>query len=307
MINIFISNQKISTDVRKITANSINYLTACCHFDSSWVQTSKQIIFTNGDVSKAVMVSDGEEIAIPYEVLVPGKLELSAVGLENGGEKRITTRKMLLPITVCPSGALTGDTPDSYAPELWEQAYAKIGDLNNLNIKADNLVSAINAVGKSQSTADTSASAPTSGGAGAWRLLKTVTVGDDVSAVDIRQDEDGNAISCRELRLVILMSQVNSALSLYFSETPENTINRPFVTVSQNVKNQTVTGYFTKLGGYVGSSQTREMRPYVGGYNFELLAGNPVEDGNMSGLYITSATWNNQKIWPGTVIYLFGR
>ena len=145
-INIFISKQQISTDVRKITANSVNYLTACCRFDNDWVGLTKQIIFKNGSVSKVVAVSDGAELTIPNEVLVPGKLELSAVGLGDNGGKRVTTRKMLFPITVCPSGEITGDPPESYTPELWEQALARIGELGDLKTKAESLVAAINAI-----------------------------------------------------------------------------------------------------------------------------------------------------------------
>ncbi len=145
-INIFVSKQQISADVRKITANSVNYLTACCHFDDDWSGLAKQIIFTNGSVSKAVAVSDGSEFTVPSEVLTQGKLELSAVGLGSGGEKRITTRKMLFPITVCPSGELTGDEPESYTPVLWEQTLARIGELGDLKTKAESLVAAINAL-----------------------------------------------------------------------------------------------------------------------------------------------------------------
>ena len=145
-INILISKQQISADVRKITANSVNYLTACCHFDDDWEGIAKQVIFTNGGVSKAAAVSDGAEITVPWEVLTPGKLELSAVGLGSDGEKRITTRKMLFPITVCPSGELTGDNPEGYTPALWEQALARIGELGDLKTKAESLVAAINAM-----------------------------------------------------------------------------------------------------------------------------------------------------------------
>ena len=148
---------------------------------------------------------------------------------------------------------------------------------------------------------------PSGGGSSEdWTLLKTITVGDDVSVINITQDEDGNAISCKELRFVMLLTQVNTSLTLYFTEKSSLTNNRPSITPSRNVANQTIVGYFTKLGGYVGSNPVGIVRTYVGGYNYTTRTSVPVADGNMTGLYISSAS-STYPIWAGSIIYLFGR
>lgn len=144
-INIKINNQHITAEkTGRIIANSINLITAICTFDKEWDNYSKNIIFTNGSVSKMLLVTDGIEFTVPHEVLLPGKLEISAVGYSQNGEKRITTKKMLFPLMIYPSGELSGSASQSYTPELWEQISAFLGNPSDLSLHTSTLVDAIN-------------------------------------------------------------------------------------------------------------------------------------------------------------------
>lgn len=108
-IEIQIKNQQIITKkTRCIVANSVNFITGVCVFDEEWDGLVKHIIFTNGTVSKELGITQNVEFIVPYEVLVPGKLEISVVGYGENGEKRLTTKKMSMPLLVCESGAVAG-------------------------------------------------------------------------------------------------------------------------------------------------------------------------------------------------------
>lgn len=147
-ININVSQQLILCAlVPRIISDSIGFVKFRCVFDGDWDGLTKQIIFTNGEISKSVLMTSDEEYLIPHEVLTAGKLYISAVGLGANGEKRLTTKKMAMPITVLEAGHLSGDTPEAYTPETWEQVLTALGDLSQLNTAArENLVAAINEV-----------------------------------------------------------------------------------------------------------------------------------------------------------------
>lgn len=148
IINISVNRQFVllSPNLR-IISDSIGFVKFRCVFDGDWDGLTKQMIFTNGEISKSVLITADEEYLIPHEVLTAGKLYISAVGLGANGEKRLTTKKMAMPITVLEAGHLSGDTPEAYTPETWEQVLTALGDLSQLNTAArENLVAAINEV-----------------------------------------------------------------------------------------------------------------------------------------------------------------
>ena len=150
-IGIQIRNQQITTEkTRCIVANSVNFVSAVCSFDEEWQGCAKHVVFTNGDISKTVTVSDGEKFAVPYEVLVPGRLEISAVGYGEKGEMRITTRKMQIPLMVYASGDIKGGESSGYTPELWEKISAMVGDVDTLEVDAKTLVDAVNLIAKAE-------------------------------------------------------------------------------------------------------------------------------------------------------------
>ena len=78
-------------------------------------------------------------------MLIPGKLHISVIGLSDGDIIKLTTKKMALPVTVLEAGPQDGTDPESFTPELWEQALIAIGDLTSLRTSTkSSIVSAIN-------------------------------------------------------------------------------------------------------------------------------------------------------------------
>ncbi len=146
IIEFSVQNQKIVWPRDKyVIEGSVGHVSVKCSFDMDWDGLSKRVVFTNGDVSKAVLITNNEAILIPHEVLVKGKLFISIVGLSESGEKKLTTRKMVLPVVVLEAGEQGGDDPEVYTPKLWEQVLAVLGDITTLETNAKNdLVSAIN-------------------------------------------------------------------------------------------------------------------------------------------------------------------
>ena len=152
-IEIQIKNQQIITKkTRCIVANSVNFITGVCVFDEEWDGLVKHIIFTNGTVSKELGITQNVEFIVPYEVLVPGKLEISVVGYGENGEKRLTTKKMSMSLLVCESGAVAGSAAEKYTPEIWEQIAVAIGNISELAVDANTLVDAINAIVNAEET-----------------------------------------------------------------------------------------------------------------------------------------------------------
>lgn len=128
-----------------IIARSVGHVAVKCNFDSDWDGLTKRIIFTNGPISKTVLITDTDPILIPHEVLIPGKLYMSAIGVSDDGKKKLTTARMNYAITICHAGEQHGCEPEDYTPTLWEQVLAAVGDLPDLDTEEkSNLVSAIN-------------------------------------------------------------------------------------------------------------------------------------------------------------------
>ncbi len=120
-------------------------MTFTCSFDSDWDGLAKHVIFTNGAVSKSVDLAAEGTRYIPHEVLKKGKLYASFIGLSSGGEKKLTTKKMLFPLTVLEAGVQDGGDPEEYSPALWEQALSSIGDLSSLTTDSkSSIVAAVN-------------------------------------------------------------------------------------------------------------------------------------------------------------------
>lgn len=148
IVDFSVAKQKIIwPKERFFIEGSVGHVYLRCSFDSDWDGLSKQIIFTNGDISRAVLLTDNEPVCVPYEVLMKGKLFISIVGLGADGVKRLTTRKMILPVAILEAGAIEGDNPDEYTPQLWEQALTAIGDMRDLKTSdRTSLVNALNEV-----------------------------------------------------------------------------------------------------------------------------------------------------------------
>lgn len=146
IIEFSVLNQNIKwPKERFVIAGSVGHVHIKANFDSDWDGLTKRFVFANSDITRSVLITSDEPILVPHEVLIPGKLHISIIGLSEDGEKKLTTRKMPLPVMVLEAGPQDGDDPESFTPELWEQALIAIGDLISLNTSAKNsLVSAIN-------------------------------------------------------------------------------------------------------------------------------------------------------------------
>ena len=128
-------------------AGSVGHVHLKCSFDKDWLGLSKRFVFANGDITRSVQVTSDDPVLVPHEVLIPGKLQVSVIGLSENGEKKLTTKKMDIPITVFEAGPQDGSDPESFTPELWEQALIAIGDLTALNTSAKgSIVSAVNEI-----------------------------------------------------------------------------------------------------------------------------------------------------------------
>ena len=148
VIELTIRKQHITHSLAKrFVAGSVGYLRFRCDFDAEWSGLAKKVSFTNGNVSKSVLLTDDSAPFIPPEVLAnAGKVFVSIVGLGKDGTIKLTTRKMTEPIVILEQGNIPEGDPN-YTPELWEQSLAAIGDLSELDTKnKDNLVGAINEV-----------------------------------------------------------------------------------------------------------------------------------------------------------------
>lgn len=145
-IEFSVINQRVIVPKEQsIIAESVGYVTFTCRFGSEWDDLVKHVVFTNGQVSRCVIIEPDAAQFIPHEVLKKGKLYASFIGLSPGGEMKLTTKKMLIPISVYEAGAQCGEDPEEYSPALWEQALSEIGDLSSLVTSSKtSLVSAIN-------------------------------------------------------------------------------------------------------------------------------------------------------------------
>lgn len=162
-----------------IIADSVGYVYIRGSFDSDWDGLTKRFVFSNGDIIRSVLVTSDAPIAVPHEVLAAGKLNISVVGISENGEKKLTTRKMPLPITVFEAGPQDGEAPEQYTPELWEQVLSAVGDMSELETQdKSTLVAAINEV------------AVTGGNSG-----ESGTDGTGISSIEFKEtDSDGGNV-----------------------------------------------------------------------------------------------------------------
>lgn len=148
VLNFSVSNQILTAACpgRLVVSHTRGHLFAQFALDQEWDGLSVTAVFSN-DFSRQsyqrILTSDPVEV--PEEVLVPGRLFVSLVGLGDGGALRLTTKCMDKPIVVYRAGELVGLAPDEATPELWEQVLAAMGSLADLKTSdKSSLVAAIN-------------------------------------------------------------------------------------------------------------------------------------------------------------------
>ena len=87
-LDLLVSGGEISSDISKLTADSIEYVTARFTFDESWNSLLKTAIFRRGETVYHTVL-ENDTCVIPHEVLSDGMLYISVFGVL--GNKRATT------------------------------------------------------------------------------------------------------------------------------------------------------------------------------------------------------------------------
>ena len=108
ILNFTCNNQILTATCpgRLVVASSKKHVYAQFALDSEWDGLSVTVLFRNEFVSETYKKQLTENrMEIPPEVLEAGRLYVSLEGLKDGGEYRLTTKRMSNPICVHRSGA----------------------------------------------------------------------------------------------------------------------------------------------------------------------------------------------------------
>ena len=154
VLRFTVCGQNICTESpdRLVVEGSRRYVYADFSLDAEWDGLTVYALFENdrrwGGPVKCLLT--GEPVEVPPEVLVRGRLRVGLVGLCDGGEMRLTTRRMREAIPVHQCGGTGGEDAKDVTPELWEQALSSIGPMDALQtLDRANLVAAINELKRS--------------------------------------------------------------------------------------------------------------------------------------------------------------
>lgn len=137
------------------------------------------------------------------------------------------------------------------------------------------------------------------GGGSAWELITTITVSDD-STPSVKAEFD----PMEEIMVIAICPMVNSAQAHYYTVNKGKTNNRPSVSFSQNVANQSSVFYTNRFGGYIGKAAAAATAHTRG------VAANTMSffGAKISFVGIEAQTWSNsQKLWNGTTFYVYGK
>lgn len=130
IIEFSVINQRVRCESETgIIANSRGLVHASFVFDAEWEGCGITVTFDNTEYSGEPISQGwtGEAIEIPPEVLIPGQLLISCVGVKNDGAFRIPTYEMRPGVKIYQSGHLFGIMPDSVTPSMVEQLMAAAG------------------------------------------------------------------------------------------------------------------------------------------------------------------------------------
>ena len=143
MITGFIKGQQLNISAPLIVADTIDYLTADFHFQTSdWQGTTKWAHFSQGDTVYDIKLADDKIDRSAHLNLASGEWSVYLHGNNSDG-MRITTEPQT--ITVKNTGALNGEPLPELPLGVAEQLSANIGDIGKLETEAKkSLVDAIN-------------------------------------------------------------------------------------------------------------------------------------------------------------------
>lgn len=127
--------------------NTRGFVRARFEVDEEWDGLSLIATFRSGAQQAVEVPITGDLVDVPPEVLRRGQLYVGLIGLGDGGNIRLTTKKMTWPIVLFESTPVNGGPPQDITLEAWERALAAIGNLSNLDTSdKSSLVAAINEV-----------------------------------------------------------------------------------------------------------------------------------------------------------------
>ena len=109
MISLMVKRQKITYQMDEpVIAGSTGIVKAMIFFDSTWDDLDKVVVFShdNPQIKPFPVKFTGNPIAIPPEILVPGKLYVSVIGFAEGIRKTTQRWDVQQAITVQRCGAL---------------------------------------------------------------------------------------------------------------------------------------------------------------------------------------------------------
>ena len=121
-------NQLKARRLEPVTSGSVNVYEARFEFSEDWTGLTKAAVFRAGDESREVLLGDGGQCTVPWEVLAASgrRLEAGVYGKDAAGQVVLPTVWADLGY-ICP-GAAPGEESQPPTPELWEQALARKGD-----------------------------------------------------------------------------------------------------------------------------------------------------------------------------------
>lgn len=160
---------------RLVVEKSRRFVKLDLEFDDEWEGLTTTVVFSNDHKgSQSVeLLWTGEPLEIPEQVLVTGTMRISCVGVGNNG-LYMTTEYMQDGIRIYRSGDVSGLTPGSSVPGLWEQVLATVGSLSALETETkDSIVAAVNEIhGKAIQNIEQTVYAETDGGVNEYTITQ---------------------------------------------------------------------------------------------------------------------------------------
>ena len=112
---------------RDVVSDSVGFLYAKINLDEDWTGLKTKVVIYSENDSADILIPDNNLVEIPNNFLKEDtKLKFTISGYSDDGRKILHTKEMLSYVNVFPAGKYVGNNPESYQPELWEQAISQI-------------------------------------------------------------------------------------------------------------------------------------------------------------------------------------
>lgn len=128
MFILYADKNKLTLRKREaVTSGSVNAYTARFEFSADWDSLQKTAVFRAGEDSVSVLVGDGGEVVIPWEVLQK-PLHLLQVGVYGVSGENLILPAAWADLGVILEGTAPGENARPPTPGLWEQELAGKAD-----------------------------------------------------------------------------------------------------------------------------------------------------------------------------------